>query len=123
MENYQYRFEKLNVWIEARALVVMVYGIIKKFPVEERFALCDQLRRAVISIPSNIAEGCGRVSVKEQIHFMEIAYGSLMETYTQLQIGVDLNYITEDELQPAKNKIGAVAKLLSGFRNSLISRQ
>lgn len=123
MENYQYRFEKLNVWIEARALVVMVYGIIKKFPVEERFALCDQLRRAVISIPSNIAEGCGRVSVKEQIHFMEIAYGSLMETYTQLQIGVDLNYINEDELQPAKNKIGAVAKLLSGFRNSLISRQ
>ena len=123
MENYQYRFEKLNVWIEARALVVMVYGIIKKFPVEERFALCVQLRRAVISIPSNIAEGCGRVSVKEQIHFMEIAYGSLMETYTQLQIGVDLNYITEDELQPAKNKIGAVAKLLSGFRNSLISRQ
>ena len=123
MENYQYRFEKLNVWIEARALVVMVYGIIKKFPLEERFALCDQLRRAVISIPSNIAEGCGRVSVKEQIHFMEIAYGSLMETYTQLQIGVDLNYITEDELQPAKNKIGAVAKLLSGFRNSLISRQ
>lgn len=94
MENYQYRFEKLNVWIEARALVVMVYGIIKKFPMEERFALCDQLRRAVISIPSNIAEGCGRVSVKEQIHFMEIAYGSLMETYTQLQIGVDLNYIT-----------------------------
>ena len=123
MENYQYRFEKLNVWIEARALVVMVYGIIKKFPVEERFALCDQLRRAVISVPSNIAEGCGRVSIKEQIHFMEIAYGSLMETYTQLQIGVDLNYITDDELQPAKNKIGAVAKLLSGFRNSLVARQ
>lgn len=122
MENYLYRFEKLNAWIESRALVVMVYGIIKKFPIEERFALSDQLRRAVISIPSNIAEGCGRVSVKEQIHFMEIAFGSLMETYTQLQIAVDLNYITADELQPVKNKIGAVAKLLSGFRNSLLSR-
>ena len=123
MENYQYRFEKLNVWIESRTLVVMVYEILKKFPIEERFALCDQLRRAVISVPSNIAEGCGRISVKEQIHFMEIAYGSLMEVYTQLQIGVDLKYISEEELQPIKNKIGAVAKLLSGFRNSLVSRQ
>lgn len=123
MENYQYRFEKLNVWIESRALVVMVYDILKKFPIEERFALCDQLRRAVISIPSNIAEGCGRVSIKEQIHFMEIAYGSLMETYTQLQIGVDLGYITDADNQPLKNKIGAVAKLLSGFRSSLVARQ
>lgn len=119
---YQYRFEKLNVWIEARKLVVSVYQLIKSFPMEERFALCDQLRRAAISVPSNIAEGCGRISVKEQIHFMEIAYGSLMEIYTQLQLAVDLAYISDSDFQPLKVQISAVAKLLSGFRNSLASR-
>ena len=119
---YQYRFEKLNVWIEARKLVVSVYQLLKSFPIEERFALCDQLRRAVISVPSNIAEGCGRISVKEQIYFMEIAYGSLMEVYTQMQLAVDLGYITESDFQPLKEQISAVAKLLSGFRNSLASR-
>ena len=119
---YQYRFEKLNVWIEARKLVVSVYHLLKSFPMEERFALCDQLRRAAISVPSNIAEGCGRISVKEQIHFMEIAYGSLMEVYTQMQLAVDLGYITESDFQPLKEQISAVAKLLSGFRNSLASR-
>ena len=119
---YLYRFEKLNVWAEAKQLVVMVYGLLKKFPIEERFALCDQLRRAVISVPSNIAEGTGRMSVKEQIHFMEIAYGSLMETYCQLQISLELGYITEEDLKATKEKITVVAKLLSGFRANLASR-
>lgn len=119
---YLYRFEKLNVWVEAKQLVVMVYGLLKKFPIEERFALCDQIRRAVISVPSNIAEGTGRMSVKEQIHFMEIAYGSLMETYCQLQISLELGYITEEDLKTMKEKISVVAKLLSGFRANLASR-
>ena len=119
---YLYRFEKLNVWVEAKQLVVMVYGLLKKFPIEERFALCDQIRRAVISVPSNIAEGTGRMSVKEQIHFMEIAYGSLMETYCQLQISLELGYITEEDLKTTKEKITVVAKLLSGFRANLASR-
>lgn len=123
MENYQYRFEKLNVWLEARKLVVAVYKIVKIFPNEERFALSDQLRRAVISIPSNIAEGCGRISVKEQAHFIEIAYGSLMEVYAQLQIAVDLGYISEEMFISIKENISVVAKLLSGFRNSLVARQ
>jgi len=119
---YLYRFEKLNVWVEAKQLVAMVYGLLKKFPIEERFALCDQIRRAVISVPSNIAEGTGRMSVKEQIHFMEIAYGSLMETYCQLQISLELGYITEEDLKTTKEKITVVAKLLSGFRANLTSR-
>ena len=100
----------------------MVYGLLKKFPIEERFALCDQIRRAVISVPSNIAEGTGRMSVKEQIHFMEIAYGSLMETYCQLQISLELGYITEEDLKTTKEKITVVAKLLSGFRANLACR-
>ena len=74
-----YYFERLDVWQQARQLVVQVYKLLEKFPKEEKYALCDQLRRSVISIPSNIAEGSGRIAKKETIHFLEIAYGSLME--------------------------------------------
>lgn len=93
----EYQFEKLKAWQESRKLVAAVYQLIKKFPHEERYALCDQLRRAAISVPSNIAEGNGRMAVKEQIHFLEIAYGSVMEIYCQLQIALDLNYISEED--------------------------
>ena len=119
---YQYRFEKLNVWLEAKELVILVYGLLKMFPAEERYALCDQVRRAVISVPSNIAEGSGRISVKEQVHFTEIAYGSLMELYCQLQISLELGYFTEEDFKPIKQKIGVVGKLLSGYRANLSSK-
>ena len=71
----------------------MVYQASKKFPAEERYALTDQLRRAVVSIPSNIAEGSGRASNKDYAHFLSIARGSLYETLTQLQVAQDLGYI------------------------------
>ena len=73
----KYDYKQLDVYIESKRLVKMVYELLRKFPKEEQYALCDQLRRAVISVPSNIAEGLGRYSVKEQVHFLEIAYGSL----------------------------------------------
>ncbi len=80
----KYSFKNLDAYKEAKNLVKVVYGLIEKFPKVETYALCDQLRRAVISIPSNIAEGMGRVSGKDQAHFLNIAYGSLMEVYAQL---------------------------------------
>ena len=95
----KFSFERLEVWQEARKLVVDAYNLVRKFPKEERYALGDQIRRAVVSIPSNIAEGSGRVSLKEKMHFVEIAYGSLMEVYCQLQIAVDLKFIDEIELE------------------------
>ena len=119
---YQYRFEKLNVYTEARKLVVLVYQLLKSFPREEIYGLCDQLRRAAVSVPSNIAEGTGRFSVKEQIHFLEISYGSLMEVYCQLDIAQDLGYADLKAIKPIKTQIGIVAKLLSGYRNSLVNR-
>lgn len=72
-------FRKLDAYIYAKDLVKQVYALIKKFPKEEQYALCDQLCRAVISIPSNIAEGSGRTTAKDQAYFYTIAYGSLME--------------------------------------------
>ena len=89
-----------------------------KFPNIEKYGLADQLRRAVISIPSNIAEGSGRSSVKEKIHFIEIAYGSLMEVYCQLQLSVDLSYVDIEEFEVIAEKIEVVAKLLKGLRYS-----
>ena len=122
MEDYQFQFEKLNAWHEARKLVLNVYQLLEKFLKTENYALCDQLRRAVVSVPSNIAEGTGRMAIKEQIHFLEIAFGSLMEVYCQLQIAVDLGYITPEDLQIVKRDIFTTSKLISGLRTSKVAQ-
>ena len=113
-----YSFEKLNVWQEAKELVVEVYHLLDNFPTFEKYALCDQIRRAIVSVPSNIAEGSGRKSLKEQVHFLEIAYGSLMESYNQLLRAVDLGYITKDSVTAIKPSIDNVAKMINGLSNS-----
>ena len=99
-------FRKLNAYIYAKELVKKVYELLKKFPREEQYALCDQLRRAVISLPSNIAEGTGRVSSKDQAHFFTIAYGSLMEVLAQMDVACDLGYISNDEFNEIEKLIG-----------------
>ncbi len=113
-----YHFEKLEVWQQSRQVVVAVYKLMKKFPAEERYGLCDQLRRAVISVPSNIAEGISRIAVKETIHFLEIAFGSLMEVYCQLQIAVDLEYITEEDFEQIKPLIHSTSNMLNGLHKT-----
>lgn len=117
-----YSFETLRVWQESRRLVVAVYKLLDGFPKFEKYALCDQLRRAIVSVPSNIAEGSGRSSLKEQIHFLEISYGSLMESYNQLLIAADLNYIDNKSLDILKPDIDNVAKMLNGLRNSFLKK-
>jgi len=110
-----YSFESLKAWQEARKLVVSVYQVLDNFPKFEKYALCDQLRRAIVSVPSNLAEGSGRISLKEQIHFIEISYGSLMEAYNQLILATDLNYIDEESLEKLKPAIDTVARLINGL--------
>ena len=83
-----------------------------------KYALCDQIRRAIVSVPSNIAEGSGRKSLKEQVHFLEIAYGSLMETYNQLLIAIELGYITEESVDAIKPTIDGVAKMINRLSKS-----
>ena len=113
----KYNYKDLDLYKAAKDLVLSVYALLRKFPKEEQYALSDQLRRAVISIPSNIAEGLGRVSTKEQIHFLEIAYGSLREVDCQLDIAKDLAYISDDELSDVEKQIEKVAALIAGMRN------
>ena len=114
-----YAFERMNAWQEARMLVGEVYRLLDNFPKFEKYALCDQIRRAIVSVPSNLAEGSGRISVKEQLHFYEIAYGSLMEAYNQLIIAADLNYIGEGNLKEIQPQIDVVARMMNGLRSSL----
>ncbi len=108
-------FRKLNVYVKAKELVKQVYILLKKFPREEQYALCDQLRRAVISVPSNLAEGSGRQSDKDQAHFYTIAYGSLMETFSQLDVACDLGYISQEEFCQMELLINEEAKMLAGL--------
>ena len=108
-------FRNLNVYIKSKELVKQIYSLLKKFPREEQYALCDQLRRAVISIPSNIAEGSGRNSQKDQAHFYNIAYGSLMEVFSQLDIACDLGYISQEEFNQLESLINEEAQMLSGL--------
>ena len=77
-KKYRYSFEKLRVWQNARKFVLDVYKITNNFPAHEKFGLVDQIRRAVVSVPANIAEGSSRLSAKDQAHFTNIAYSSLM---------------------------------------------
>ena len=118
----QFTFEKLEAWQKSRVLVKDVYGVISKFPQTEKFGLSSQLGRAIVSVPSNIAEGCGRPSLKERIHFFEIAYGSLMDSLTQLIIASDLDFISEQEVEEVRAKIIEVARIISGLRKSLLKR-
>ena len=101
-------FKDLIVWQRAMELVKAVYALSKAFPADERYALTDQLRRAVTSIPSNIAEGSGRASNADYGHFLSIARGSLYETMTQLQVAVDLGYIPaiSPELESLMSEVG-----------------
>lgn len=115
----QYAFEKLNAWKESRILVKNVYQLLDNFPKFENYALCDQIRRSIVSVPSNLAEGSGRISIKEQLHFYEISYESFMEFYCQLILASDLKYIGAD-LDQFRPQIDTVARMLNGLRSSLL---
>ena len=116
----KYNYKDLDAYKESKALVILVYALIKKFPREEQYALCDQLRRAVISVPSNMAEWSGRTSSKDQAHFFEMAFGSLMEVNCQIDIAYDLGYITKEEVERVEQHVKAIAALLSGLRRKLL---
>ena len=118
MEEFTYR--KLRVYQQSKKLVLVIYDLLKYFPKEENYALCDQLRRAVISIPSNIAEGISRTSRKEQIHFLEISFGSLNEVMCQIEIANELGIISQENLLLVEDYYKLIAQMLSGLRRSII---
>jgi four helix bundle protein len=112
-------YRDLIVWQKSMDLVKLVYELTKKFPKEELFALTLQVRKAVVSVPSNIAEGQGRNSTKEFLRHLFIGYGSLMETETQILIAEMQSYITLDERNEVMLKSAEVGRLVNGLVNSL----
>ena len=115
MNDFFYR--KLTVYQQSLFQVKNVYELIRKFPTSEQYALSDQLRRSVVSIPANIAEGMGRSSIKERIHFLEIANGLLSETMCHLEIAHLLSYISDEELKNSEVDMANISRLLSGLKN------
>ena len=111
------------VWQRAMDLVAEVYQVVKKLPKEELYALSDQIRRAVISIPSNIAEGYGRNSSKEFSHFISIAKGSKSELETQLLLCVKIDYLKESDIQNVMYLIDQVGKMLYSLQKKLTVNQ
>ena len=111
-----FSFEGLKVWQEARLLTKLAYQFTLRLPDYEKYALGNQIRRAMISVTSNIAEGSARFSYKEKIHFLEIAYGSLAEVYNQLVVGSDLDYFSFEEIESLKPAFEFVAKLIRGLK-------
>ena len=115
-------FTQLRVWQRTRSFVVHIYKITLRFPREEVFGLTSQMRRAGISVTSNIAEGFGRFSVKEKIQFYNIAQGSLYELQNQLIISGDIGYLSEKELHMIYNESIAVGRMLSALVRSSRSK-
>ena len=107
----------LEVWLKSRELTNSIYTISKSFPEAERFGLTNQMRRCAVSVPSNIAEGCGRSSFKETVHFLYIARGSLYELETQLYLSLDQKFISNDMSQELQDNVITCKKLLNGFIN------
>ena len=115
-------YKKLDAYNKAKEFTLMVYSLLKKFPSYEQYALCDQLRRSAVSVPSNIAEGLGRMAIKERIHFLEISYASMIEVLCQMDITHSLGYISEEELDNIEDLGYAVGRLMSGLRKSLMDK-
>ncbi len=115
-----FRFEKLDVWQKAGDFADRVYQITRTFPNEERFGLTSQMRRASVSISSNIAEGSGRSSDKDFARFVEIAYGSLMEVVSQTQVAFRQGFLDQAERDALYIKAEEVARMLSGLKASLL---
>jgi four helix bundle protein len=114
--------EGLDVWQKAIDFVVSIYERTKTFPNEERFGLTSQVRRAAVSIPANIAEGAGRRSDKEFLHFLSIAQGSCSEVETELLISNKLGYLTDPDYLHLKNLADSIGKMLFGLSKHLTSK-
>ena len=115
----EFRFEKLDVWQRAIDFCDDVYRVTQRFPAEERFGLTTQLRKAAVSIPANIAEGSGRMSDRDNLRFVEIAYGSLMEVVSHTEVSLRQEYLNRDQRDELREAAERLSRMLSGLRKHL----
>lgn len=115
-----HNYKEIKIWQNARGLVNAVYRISEKLPKEELYGLTSQIRRAVVSVPANIAEGAGRGTDRDFSHFLDIAKGSLFELETLLILSNDLGLLLEEELESIFNSINEIIKMMVSFQNRLV---
>lgn len=120
--NYQFTFEKLRVWQEAREWVRGIFGMMKSFPVEEKYGLSNQLTRSAVSVAANLAEGASRTSVKDQAHFSQLAYSSLMESACLLLLAGDQEWIPAAKVGQERKKIESLSNQINALRRTQLSR-
>lgn len=114
-----FSFEKLKVWQKARLFHREVFRLTTNFPYEQNYALIPQIRRAALSVPSNISEGAGRLGTKEFVHFISIAYGSLMETMNQLILAEDMGYVPEETMTKLRFDVAEIARMLTALKRKV----
>ncbi len=117
MNTFAFRFENLIVWQKSRLFVTQIYSITSRFPESEKFCLTNQIRRASVSITANIAEGSGRTSKKDQAHFTQLSYSSLMEVLSHIYIAFDLGFISKGTLDKIKTNARELSAMLNALRN------
>lgn len=118
-----HNFRELQVWKKARTLAKEGYLVSSDFPEDEKFGLTSQVRRSMISIPSNIAEGSSRSTSKDFVRFLRIALGSTFELETQLLLSIDLGFINETEISSVNERIQEIQKMLIGLKRKLINEK
>jgi four helix bundle protein len=118
---YQFAFEKLEAWQLSRKLVADIYHLTEKFPDKEKFGLTNQIRRASTSVSANLAEGSARLTSKDQAHFSNIAYSSLIELLSHLLISVDLKFVEDRDPEIMREKIGALSLKINNLRKKQLS--
>ena len=121
-ESYKFGFEKLEVWQNSIQLSKLIYYLTLSFPKEEIYGLTSQIRRAMISVSSNIAEGSSKNSLKDQARFSEIAFGSLLEVLNQIILAFELSYISEENYIDCRNKIEIISRQLNALKKSQVKR-
>ena len=119
---HTYYFEKLEVWVLSKQFTTDIYKITKGFPNSELYGIVSQLRRAAVSIPTNLSEGSGRKTNKDQAHYTTMAYSSSMEVLNLLHISLELEYVSDEQLKMLRLKIEHITNKLNGLRNAQINR-
>ena len=114
-----HRYKDLKFWQLSRSFCKEIYNITHHFPEEEKFGLVSQLRRTIISVPSNIAEGAGRNTNKDFSRFLQISLGSCYEIETQLILSFDLGFVNQSNFDKLNNQLQQIIKMMSKFNSSL----
>ena len=112
-------FRKLKVWEKGHKLTLEIYKATKAFPTDERFGLISQMRRSSSSVPTNIAEGCGRGTNKSLSHFLDIAIGSACEVETQIYLSFDIGLIDESKKEKLSDEIEQIRRMIIGYQKTL----